>query len=382
MAASPPPVSITPEQGGRAARILVVDDEPEHREALELLLSREAFEVETAADGLSALRSLAVRLPDAILLDLQMPGIDGFELLDRLKNDPRTAAVAVIVVSATTVAHDVVRALEQGATDFVRKPYTIEILLARVRAVLRSVRERESILRLQEELARTRKHAAIGAIAAGLAHEINNPAAFVVTDLHEVKELAFDLGESGDEERADTLMALADEALAGMHRIRDAVKDLSVFASLNVLGGASDRRSAPSSEPIDVAAVVQRRAERYAGDVQFTVESAGDARVTGIAGDDELDALIGLLLRQASTGKHVVSVTTQAEWVRVHVPSGPASEEEPASDRTLAVTIARELAERFGGRLEHTAEGWSLTLPTDSEGESAGALCAHRPTGR
>jgi DNA-binding response OmpR family regulator len=362
LVASPPPVSGSLERGGRAARILVVDDEAEQREVLGLLLRKEGYDVETVGDGLGALRILAARLPDAILIDLQMPGIDGFELLDRVKSDPRTAALAVIVVSGTSVAHDVVRALEQGATDFVRKPYTIEILLARVRAVLRSVREREAIVRLQEELSRARKHAAIGAIAASLAHEINNPAAFVVTDLHEVKELAFDLGEAGDDERAEALMALADEALAGMHRIRDAVRDLSVFASLNVLGG--ERRSTPSAEPIDVAAVVRRRAERIGGEIHFTVESAGPALVAGIAGEDELDALIGLLLRQASPGKHAVSVSTEVDWVIVHVSSGPSSEEEPASDRTLAVTIARELAERFGGRLAHTAEGWSLTLPT------------------
>jgi DNA-binding response OmpR family regulator len=351
---SPPPT--------RASRILVVDDEADQREVLELLLRREGYEVELAPDGNAALASLGHRLPDTILLDLHMPGIDGFELLSRLKGDARTASIAVIVVSASASDSDVVRALERGATDYVTKPYAVEILLARVRAALRSVREKEAILRLQAELARTRKHAAIGAIAAGLAHEINNPAAFVVTDLHEVKELALDLGAAGDEGRADALMALAEEALGGMHRIRDAVKDLSVFAAL---GASGDRRSVPSPEALDLAAIARRRVERFAGETTFTVEDDGEAWIAaGLAGEDELDALLGLLLRHASAGKKAVPVTiTRSDSVVVHIASAPVNDDEPASDRTLGVTIARELAERFGGNLAHTSEGWSLTLP-------------------
>ncbi|MGZ3424723.1 MAG: response regulator transcription factor [Polyangiales bacterium] len=351
MVPSPPPT--------RASRILVVDDEADQRDVLELLLRREGYEVDSAGDAGAALTFVGQRLPDAILLDLHMPGLDGFQLLDRLKSDARTAPVAIIVVSGSSLDSDVVRALERGATDYVTKPYAIEILLARVRAVLRSVREKEAIWSLQAELARTRKHAAIGAIAAGLAHEINNPAAFVVTDLHEVKELALDLGDAGDEERADALTALAEEALAGMHRIRDVVKDLSVFASL------VDRRSTPSPQAIDVAAIVRGRVERFAGETKFSIADGAEAWVaSGLAGEDELDALIGLLLRHAGTGRHVLPIAIErGDSVVVRIASAPVTEDEPAHDVTWGITIARELAERFGGQVAHTGEGWSLTLP-------------------
>src|SRR5262249_27364549 len=152
------------------------------------------------------------------------------------------------------------------------------------------------------------------------------------TDLHEAKELALDLAEAGDADRADALAALADEALSGMNRIRDVVKDLAVFASV------VDRRSLPSQGPIDVAASVRARVERFAGKAQFGISEGEPAWVApGLAGEDELDALVGLLLRHAGgmEGAHRIAIE-RGPSVVVRI-AAPAGDEEPSTDFALAV---------------------------------------------
>ncbi|MGN6483173.1 MAG: response regulator [Thermomicrobiales bacterium] len=117
-----------------AGRILVVDDEPQIRRALQTTLAAHGFEVETAEDGDDALVRIATWTPDAIVLDLVMPGKDGFEVL----RDTRTwSQVPVIVLSARGQESDKVHALDMGADDYLTKPFGIQELLARLRAVMR-----------------------------------------------------------------------------------------------------------------------------------------------------------------------------------------------------------------------------------------------------
>jgi DNA-binding response OmpR family regulator len=341
-------------------RVLIVDDGPDELMVLETLLQREGFTVVTADHGRRGVELAQQNPPDLVLLDLQMPVLDGFGVLSILKSETATQDIPVIVVSGSTAERDIVRALNLGATDYVTKPYAIEILLARIRVALRSHLEKQAIWRLgedlrnaQEELARARRSMAMGALAAALAHEINNPAAFVVADLHEVRELAHDLLEAGDEERGETLAALADESLQGMNRIRDVVRDLSVFASVG------DEESAPHSGVLDLSAVAKRRAER-AG---VPVRGADDAvLVPASSGEDELDAMVGLLIRHVSGGENkvVVRVERSGRYACLHVvPTGEARE--PPSD-ALSLTIARELAERFGGTIESGNEDGAYVL--------------------
>lgn len=114
--------------------VLVVDDDPAIRRTLSINLRARDYEVETAGDGRSALRIAAGRMPDVILLDLGLPDIDGVEVLERLRAVTR---IPVIVVSARTDSDDKVEALDLGADDFITKPFSIEELLARVRAATR-----------------------------------------------------------------------------------------------------------------------------------------------------------------------------------------------------------------------------------------------------
>ncbi len=117
-----------------SARVLVVDDEVEIRRALRTGLSGHGFEVEAVASGEEALAAAAARTPDVVLLDLGLPGLDGFTVLARLREKSRAA---VIVLSVMADERDKVRALDLGADDYLVKPFGLEELLARIRAVIR-----------------------------------------------------------------------------------------------------------------------------------------------------------------------------------------------------------------------------------------------------
>jgi two-component system response regulator MprA len=116
-------------------RILVVDDEPAVREAVERALRLEGHEVALAADGGEALESLGVEAADAVVLDVLMPRVDGLELCRRMRmNGDRTP---VLMLTARDAVSDRVAGLDAGADDYLVKPFALEELLARVRALLR-----------------------------------------------------------------------------------------------------------------------------------------------------------------------------------------------------------------------------------------------------
>ena len=119
-------------------RILVVEDDRDIALSLRLRLEREGgFAVETAEDGASGLRLAQAAPPDLVLLDVNLPGMDGFEVCRRLRRDPATAAVPVIMVTARIDESDRIAGLDLGADDYITKPFSPKEALARVRAVLR-----------------------------------------------------------------------------------------------------------------------------------------------------------------------------------------------------------------------------------------------------
>ncbi|GBD48177.1 PleD family two-component system response regulator [Methylopila sp. Yamaguchi] len=119
------------------ARILVVDDVPANLKLLEARLAAEYFEVMTATNGTEALEICARAQCDVVLLDVVMPGLDGFEVCRRLKADPKTHHIPVIMVTALDQPADRVRGLEAGADDFLTKPVADVALLARIRSLAR-----------------------------------------------------------------------------------------------------------------------------------------------------------------------------------------------------------------------------------------------------
>jgi two-component system phosphate regulon response regulator PhoB len=118
-------------------KILVVDDEEDILELLRFNLSRDGCQVLCASSGEEALRLVRSEIPDLIVLDLMLPGIDGLEVTRRLKSDANTKPLPIVMLTAKGEEADIVTGLELGADDYVTKPFSPRILVARVRAVLR-----------------------------------------------------------------------------------------------------------------------------------------------------------------------------------------------------------------------------------------------------
>ena len=135
-----------------AANILIVDDMPANLSLLTSMLTAQGYEVRAAISGAMALMSAAAAAPDLILLDVNMPQMDGYEVCRRLKADPRTADIPVIFLSAMTGIGDKVMAFEAGGVDYVTKPFELREVLARVGTQLLLHRQRRELERQRKEL--------------------------------------------------------------------------------------------------------------------------------------------------------------------------------------------------------------------------------------
>lgn len=120
--------------------VMIIDDTPENLALLSDTLSESGYRVLVATDGLSALEQIGYLKPDIILLDVLMPGIDGFETCHRLKSDPRTTAIPVLFMTALSELDDLLHGFEEGAVDYLVKPIRPPEVLARVEAQLNQVR--------------------------------------------------------------------------------------------------------------------------------------------------------------------------------------------------------------------------------------------------
>ena len=160
-------------------RILIVDDERVSRKKLEKIMEN-LTECEVVERGKDALKiAMSENPPDLILLDIMMPEMDGYEVFEKLKDDPQTHDIPVMFLSALDEKEDIIRGLEMGAVDYISKPFHRAEVKARVLTHL-SLKEKTEQLRQKElQLIEMDRIAGIGTLAAGIAHEINNPLGFV-----------------------------------------------------------------------------------------------------------------------------------------------------------------------------------------------------------
>ena len=119
-----------------SARVLVVDDNEDNVKIMSLILLGKGFEVRTARDGKAALRSIEQELPDVVLLDIMMPDMDGIEVLDRIRANPQSASLPVILVTGKGQDDDVLAGYKYGADYYITKPFTARQLLHGIGLVL------------------------------------------------------------------------------------------------------------------------------------------------------------------------------------------------------------------------------------------------------
>lgn len=129
-------------------KILVVEDDEDILELIDYNLTREGYQVLKATSGEEALKAESTGSPDMIILDLMLPGIDGLEVCRRIKNYPKRGYIPIIMVTAKGEESDIVTGLELGAEDYIVKPFSPKVLIARIRNVLR---RREQILQLDKD---------------------------------------------------------------------------------------------------------------------------------------------------------------------------------------------------------------------------------------
>lgn len=142
----------SPVPAAAPARVLVVDDTPQNVKLLADILGARGFVAITASDGEEALAKLAAERPDIVLLDVMMPGLSGYDVCRRIRADPATALLPVVLVTSLDPHEERVKGIEAGADDFLQKPIHQAELLARVRSLLRIKALQDEVRRQSDEL--------------------------------------------------------------------------------------------------------------------------------------------------------------------------------------------------------------------------------------
>lgn len=244
-------------------RLLIVDDQPANLQVLGSILGKIGYEIVPAGDGPTALKRLALRPPDLVLLDILMPGMDGFEVCRRIREHPGFAATPIIFLSAADEKELVIRALESGGVDYITKPFNQAELVLRVQTHLALKAARDHLKRLAED-----KEELLGV----LAHDLKNH----VSGMHMTAQSLRDrIG--GDEPRLNKMVA----------NLLAASGQTLTFLREFLANAASDHAFRPNLLLVDLKTIIAGAVKGYAEAaghkeqrIEVTHDADGELRVT------------------------------------------------------------------------------------------------------
>lgn len=358
-----------PADAAHKALVLVVDDQPPNIQAVGALLVQGGHDVMPALSGEQALARCEQRTPDIVLLDMRMPGMDGFEVCQKLKENPRTRDTPVIFLTAAHEREMLVKAFEAGAVDYVTKPFVAEELLARVKTHLELKSSRDKLAQLAAERAE---------LTQVVAHDLKNPLAGILmatetlgraalaapqaTALQGIKDsanrcLAFIDDYLGRWARGDALRTVEVSAMAVKPILQDALAALRPVAD-------ADRISLHLSMQDDPMVLTNALSLRHIIDNLVSNAIKYGAKDETI----ELEASVGrsgmLRITVADRGPGVPADQKDKLFKRyVKLPG-----QEAAHSSGLGLAISKEEAERMGGHLWYEDRDgggamFSLVLP-------------------
>lgn len=348
------------------AEILVVEDTPASLELLTDLLSGAGYAIRPAQDGRMALRSALARPPDLILLDIRMPGIDGYEVCRRLKAEPRTRDVPVIFLSALRDTENKVQAFEFGAVDYIAKPYQPDEVLARVRTHVdlhrlqsrledrvaeRTAQFQEADANLRESQSRLQELAGFlqtvreeerARIARELHDELGQALTALRIDLAWLRGKSKPLGEVV-EERAAAAHGLVERSIDSLRRISEGLRP----GMLDVLGlaAAIEHHVAQFQERTGIRCSLTMNREEFEVGEQLAIAIFRIVQ----------EALTNIM-RHACASHVAVMIEEAGDHISVRVEDDGKGFVLPTAKKTFGLLGIQERAKILGGRIEIVSE--------------------------
>jgi len=344
--------------------VLVVDDTPANLKLLVEMLSRDGYKARLARNGQAALAAARARVPDLILLDISMPGMDGFQVCEALKDDPDTREVPVIFISALSDTLDKVRAFSAGGVDYITKPFQWEEVAARVRTHLELKRAREALGVSNAELNNVNGH--LTRLIAVLAHDLRNPLSGFMNYPAELLDGLED-GDLSKEQLAATLEQMETEARAVYQLLEDLLTWGQSQLRQDTFAPESLELRHTVAVTLDTAVPLARRKRLTLGNAVpgHHLVHADRAMLTAV-----IRNLVGNAIKFTPAGGIIVVEATTPEpgWVEITVQDtgqGLSAERrdrlfaEPASTpgtaqergRGIGLVLCREFVERHGGEI-------------------------------
>lgn len=304
--------------------ILVVDDEPNNFDVIETFLNEQDYILHYAAGGQEALDSLDIFLPDVILLDVMMPGLDGIEVCRRIKAMPQWHPVPIIMVTALTSKEDLARCIEAGADDFISKPVNSLELRARVKSMLRIKQQYDRIntlYSLQEntiDVLQNNLDELCGNLAYTLPHELNTP----LNGIFGVVGLLVEDYEEMSSEEIHELLVIAQKSL---QRLEKLTKRFFQYAQLEMFSNnpktAEVRNTLPAK--ISTQTIIKNTTKNKAESVDRTGDLVWDiADLEVCIAEKDLVFIVDELLENAFKFSHAgtpVQILTQLKEGEFHL---------------------------------------------------------------